>query len=249
MQDMLQFAVIATTFTAACNLLESGNVYIDTESKSAISTICARDASQLSLWEQYQCEYIHGRDGYQKCWPQRRMSTCDPGKLKGLAVLYHGFSACPDQYNDFAPKLQAECWNVYLITSQGHGLNFCPTDSTASGCVPSFLNETQLNAKYGSDQHHWTYNVSTMPDTRQPWIDFVDRMIAMIEDEVAITKECEQLANSGYDADGLEVITGGLSFGAALAAGTVVQSGLNSVITKHVLMSPFFGISAGAIDN
>eukprot|EP01083_Nonionella_stella_P112671 331762_1 len=159
MQDMLQFAVIATTLTVLCNgtchLLQSG-AYIDTESKSAISTMCARDTADtsqlpLSLWEQYQCEYIRDRDAYQKCWPQRRMSACDPGKLKGLAILYHGFSSCPDQFNDFASKLQAECWNVYLVTSQGHGVHFCPTDSTASGCVPSFLNETQINAKYGSN--------------------------------------------------------------------------------------------------
>ena len=50
-------------------------------------------ASSLSLWEQYQCDYIKGRSEWQRCWPQRRMSQCAPGSLKGAVFFYHGYSA------------------------------------------------------------------------------------------------------------------------------------------------------------
>ena len=88
-----------------------------------------------------------------------------------------------------------------------------------------------------------------MPDTRAPYIDYVNNMIDIIENEVAIIKECELSANSDYDSDNMEVAVGGLSFGAPLSAATVVFSGEDSVFTKYILMSPFFGISAGPIDN
>ena len=218
---------------AVCNLLESGNTaYIDTESESAILTMCSNDQSSLSLWEQYQCDYIRHRDGWQKCWPQRRMSSCSPGNLKGAIFLYHGYSACPDQYNDIAVKLQDNCYNVYQILTIGHGYDRCDDNSTDSSCTAAMFNLTDL------------------PTVRQPYIDYINTtMLNAIKDEVSIIKECESTANSAYNTDNLEVVVGGLSFGAPLAAATVVLSGPDSVFTKQILMSPFFGITYQGFDN
>jgi len=218
--------------SATCNLLDTGNTaYIDTESENAILTMCAGDTSSLSLWEQYQCDYILHRDGWMKCWPQRRMSECAPGQLKGAIFLYHGYSACPDQYNDLAPKLTADCWHVYGITTLGHGYDLCDNNATDAECVAAM------------------FNVSGMPTSRAPYIDYITMMIEVIEDEVSIIKECETAANSAFSTDDLEVVTGGLSFGAPLAAASVVFSGSDSVFTKHMLMSPFFGVSTAGADN
>eukprot|EP01084_Bolivina_argentea_P189511 325891_1 len=194
--------------------------------------MCNQDPLTLSKWEEYQCDYIRNRDGYEKCWPQRRMSSgCLPGTtLKGAVFLYHGYSACPDQYNDIAPKLQAQCWHVYQILTIGHGYDYC-SDNTTNNCAGSM------------------YNISLMPTQRQPYIDFITMMIDIITDEVNIIKQCETQANAQFITDNLQVAIGGLSFGAPLAAASVILSGVNSIFTKHILMSPFFGISYKGIDD
>eukprot|EP00485_Elphidium_margaritaceum_P001606 CAMPEP_0202689080 /NCGR_PEP_ID=MMETSP1385-20130828/4425_1 /ASSEMBLY_ACC=CAM_ASM_000861 /TAXON_ID=933848 /ORGANISM="Elphidium margaritaceum" /LENGTH=608 /DNA_ID=CAMNT_0049344167 /DNA_START=204 /DNA_END=2030 /DNA_ORIENTATION=+ len=194
--------------------------------------MCAGDTSALTSWEQYQCSFIENRNGYQKCWPQRRMSTCSAGQLKGAVFLYHGYSACPNQYVELAPKLQNACYHVYLILTLGHGYTNCATDG--DGCVD----------EPGFD----IYNLSQLPTERQPYIDYVYSMIDVIKQEVDIIKTCELAARSTFDVDAMEVVVGGLSFGAPLSAATVLFSGSDSIFTKQILMSPFFGVSAGSLD-
>ena len=87
-----------------CNLSRASSLYIDLEPEDAITRSCSSDRFNLSLLEQYQCEYIRNRLEWQRCWPQRRMSNCHPGSLKGVIFLYHGYSAGPAQYNDLAFK-------------------------------------------------------------------------------------------------------------------------------------------------
>ena len=111
----------------------------------------------------------------------------------------HRYAACPDQYNSLAPQLQDACWHVYQITTIGHGYDYCDDNVTDSGCTAARYNMTQL------------------PVTRQPYIDFVERMIAVTSDEVGIIEQCEAEANSAFSADDLQVVVGGLSFGYVVA--------------------------------
>merc|ERR1712013_377995 len=156
------------------------------------------------------------------------MSECAPGSLKGAMFLYHGFSACPDAYNTIAAQLQSECWHVYQMSTIGHGFKYCGDAYDGS----------TSNAPCTAGR----YNETTLPETRAPYIEFVERMNGIIEDEVSRISECE-------DNDELEVAVGGLSFGAPLAAGSVVMSGEDSVFTKLVLMSPFFGVAYKGLDD
>ena len=76
-------------------------------------------------------------------------------------------------------------------------------------------------------------------------------MTDIISDEVSIIKACESSVDSASTTP-LEVVVGGLSFGAPLAAATVALSSNesnSSIFTKHILMSPFFGISSSAADD
>eukprot|EP01084_Bolivina_argentea_P298240 513931_1 len=206
---------------ANCNLFRNnGSAYIDTESEKSILTMCNGEISELSLWEQYQCEYIENRDGVTRCWPQRRMSHCNPGNLKGAIFLYHGFSACPNYYNQFAQVLLADCWHVYQMLTIGHGYNYC-------------INNENNDTSCAKGQYK-LYNLTQLPTSRQPYIDYVKMMNNVIRDEVSIIKQCE---NNNIN---LQVVIGGLSFGAPLASASVLLAGKNSLYTKQLIMSPEF---------
>merc|ERR1719295_748859 len=156
----LSFLVLLYNTKADCGLLNDASAdYVDTESEAMLLAMCSGQTDSLSQWEQYQCEFLAPRDGWQKCWPQRRMSECAPGSLKGVMFLYHGFSACPDAYNTIAAQLQSECWHVYQISTIGHGFKYCGDEYDGSTsdqpCTAGRYNETPL------------------PETRAPYVEFV----------------------------------------------------------------------------
>ncbi len=59
---------------------------------------------------------------------QELQPACQPASfrhqdtLKGMVILFHGFTACPQQYFDVADELSRQGWDVYLPTNPGHGL-------------------------------------------------------------------------------------------------------------------------------
>ena len=208
-----------------CNQLDSGNdAYLDYSSYSAISSLCSGDSSSFSVWEEYQCEYILGRN--ETCWPRRYFSSCSPGELKGIAFLFHGYSACPDQYKPLVPLLQDECFHVYLPCTVGHGLNYCSTDSTIAG-----------------DECTEGYNLTELPTKRGKYIEYIDMMNEIMADEVIRVKDCETTVDSSWDDSNFETMLGGLSLGASLSATAGLRSYMYDMVwTKQTLMSPFLGM-------
>jgi len=61
------------------------------------------------------------------CIPRRYQAH---GEYKGVVVLHHGFSACPQQYFDLAPLLSAEGFDVLLPLMPGQGLNYTEVNGT-----------------------------------------------------------------------------------------------------------------------
>ena len=53
-----------------------------------------------------------------QCQPKRYAAQ---GELKGVVVLFHGYSACPQQYWELAPELAAKGFEVYLPLLPGAG--------------------------------------------------------------------------------------------------------------------------------
>ena len=92
------------------------------------------------------------------------MSHCTPGELKGVIILYHGFSACPNYYNEIADKLQDECWHIYLPLTIGHGYNQCASNDTS--CASGI---------------HLKFNLTQLPTSREPYIDFINMMNTIIK--------------------------------------------------------------------
>lgn len=74
--------------------------------------------------------------GYQDAWSKytatyrdvRLQAGCQPhlyaaeGQRRGAVLLYHGFSACPQQFEQLAPMLAAEGFDVLVPLLPGHGL-------------------------------------------------------------------------------------------------------------------------------
>jgi hypothetical protein len=54
-----------------------------------------------------------------ECQPRRYAAQ---GELKGIVVLFHGYSACPQQFWELAPLLAEKGFEVYLPLLPGHGL-------------------------------------------------------------------------------------------------------------------------------
>ncbi|GMI05777.1 hypothetical protein TrLO_g343 [Triparma laevis f. longispina] len=48
----------------------------------------------------------------------------------GLVVLMHGYTACPESFNDLATRLQSEGYAVFNVRTVGHGIEYehCPTE-------------------------------------------------------------------------------------------------------------------------
>ena len=92
--------------------------------------------SFVSAWDAFVHEQIssapHGLQ--QDCVPRRFPSTAPNSTYKGVAVLFHGFSACPQQYFQLAPRLAAEGYDVLLPLTPGHGNNY--SFHTNGTCIP-----------------------------------------------------------------------------------------------------------------
>ena len=56
---------------------------------------------------QKDCEHGH--------WP------FEGDEYKGVAILFHGFSACPQQYHEVGPLMAKKGYEVFAPTIVGHG--------------------------------------------------------------------------------------------------------------------------------
>ncbi len=58
---------------------------------------------------------------------QKVQKGCEPfvkaarGQVKGSVMLFHGYTACPQQYHELAPLLAAQGYNVFVPLLPGHG--------------------------------------------------------------------------------------------------------------------------------
>lgn len=76
------------------------------------------DARRYEVWNLMRAEHL--KDIQPQCEPQRYLPPKGVSR-RGLAILLHGYSACPDQYDVLGPKLAASGYEVLVPLFPGHG--------------------------------------------------------------------------------------------------------------------------------
>lgn len=108
-------------------------------------------------WDEYVLNLQHkfaGAGIQAECEPRRFPATAP---YQGAIIMFHGYTACPQQWYTMAPLLNALGYDVLAPLNPGHGLNFTVTPK---GDVD---------------------NLSALPTTPQPYEDFVTEMNGIME--------------------------------------------------------------------
>ena len=159
-----------------------------------------------------------------KCYSTHWLPT---GEAKGLVVLMHGYTACPDSFDDLAEAFQAEGYAVFNVLTVGHGktYNDCPTPEDCVNGDP-------------------IYELPVHADEYLSWVDEVN---------MAVAKEATRLNVLGkVNIIGLSL--GSALATAALARDTAKNiplpdgSGSNKLYIRAVVFPPFYGVSVPNVD-
>lgn len=117
----IQFARVAGFLCAVGALLGCKIRTFNNTDKSSASTVqntqsAAQEIDQI--WQMMRAEHL--KDIQPQCEPQRYSPPQGITK-RGSAVLLHGYSACPDQYDVLGPQLAAQGYEVFVPLFPGHG--------------------------------------------------------------------------------------------------------------------------------
>lgn len=172
-----------------------------------------------SLWEKYVCELKGGPKLQEQCHP--RFVLSERKKPKGLIVGFHGYTACPDSFESLVEVWVAAGFDVILPLVVGHGRD----QGDCADASSRVYNDFTVCAN--GDR------IDGLPISRQGYVEFVDRINAIVEQE-ARRRNIKQ------------VFATGLSQGGPLAS-YAISSG-NGLYNGAILMNSFFGFSSPAAD-
>ncbi len=139
---------------------------------------------------------------------------------KGLVLLMHGYTACPESFDDLAAALQSDGYAVLNLLTVGHGKTYdlCPTPSDCVNKDP-------------------VYELPTNKDGYLDWVDEINKVayaeaLAMgLEDKISVV--------------GLSL--GSALATAAMARSSSVHSP-SFKYDKSVLFPPFYGVTVPNLD-
>lgn len=180
-----------------------------------------------TLWDKHTCAVIKDTLKYQRlCIPQRSfpgdvITHAANDQLKGVIILYHGYTACPDSFDYITKELQKNGYMTLVPLLPGHGINLGYGCQEKKTCVFGNINPTFL------------------PIEKEGFNEWVDWSLDMVREEVGLIPESAK-------AEGFFVGALGLSAGGAL--GFYASSRPNTPITKFIAVNPFLGISVAALD-
>lgn len=120
MQRLLGISLLLTTVALiGCK----PRVYNEKDSSAAtlspVQAISTFDRKKLdSIWEVMRAEHL--KNLQPQCEPKRYSPPAGVAP-RGVAILLHGFSACPDQYDVWGPRMAALGYEVLIPLFPGHG--------------------------------------------------------------------------------------------------------------------------------
>lgn len=162
---------------------------------SSLGTSGGQPAAVFEQWKKHVKEETHGKLIQPDCMPRHYPAK---GPSKGIVVLIHGFTACPQQFFKVAPSVADNGYDVFLPLLAGQGR------------VP-------------------------LPELKGDY-DLPKGDLGILK-YVAQENRMNLMARA---ATGTKVI-GGLSGGAALAAGIAVEG--KNIWNRALIMAPFFDFS------
>lgn len=115
---------LSTSILMSCSALfackpRSFNTSTSTASSdTSASSTSDLDARRNEVWNLMRAEHL--KDIQPQCEPKRYLPPKGVSR-RGLAILLHGYSACPDQYDVLGPKLAASGYEVLVPLFPGHG--------------------------------------------------------------------------------------------------------------------------------
>ncbi|KAJ3098576.1 hypothetical protein HDU97_003921 [Phlyctochytrium planicorne] len=187
------------------------------ETAAEINAICAKTSK--NLWETHLCKAKGNvQDG---CMPQRRFAYGNKNSIvKGVVLLFHGYTACPDAMEFLAAYLQKNGYQVYTPLNVGHGLKYGDCARPGAFCIDNTP-------------------IDQLPTTKQGYIEFVKWAVSMVRQEV------NSIPVASRDPK-FTVGVAGLSLGGPLAA-VAAQLG-NDIFKKVILVNPFFSAAVQTLD-
>lgn len=96
-----------------------------------------------NLWQNYLDE-ISGQKIQENCKPRKYEAK---GEVIGSVLMYHGFTACPQQYFELAEELSNKGFNVYLPLLPGHGEEWDEGSESPHQNLPIYENINEVNNK------------------------------------------------------------------------------------------------------
>ena len=185
----------------------------DADTPEQLAALClAKPTHLLTRWESHLCASAYTMSVQAGCMPQRRLAhrpqnqlvnnnnnininisnTNTSDTIKGVALFFHGFTACPDAMEFFAVSLQNLGYNVYMPLSPGHGAQKGNCTEPDAICVKND-------------------RVERLPSVEEEYIEFVRWAVDMLKEEIDL------FAPVTMRSVDFKVVTGGLSMGGSMA--------------------------------
>ena len=189
----------------------------------AVSSGAIAAPSSLELWDAYVNDTLSAavaEGGLQPACVPRRVPAAQEVPHAGTALLFHGFSACPQQHARMAPLLAAAGFDVLMPLTPGHGNALVGPDAPPPPFWPPCIRGCG-NSTTPRD------NVDGLPDQVAPYDVYVQRMGAI-----------------AAAAPGMRVVAG-LSLGGTLAAAAGQLRGAdgNAIFARQLILNPLLGLS------
>ncbi len=168
-----------------------------------------------TAWQQYEADIpkLHPYALQDRCKP---LHFAPEGTPKGVALFFHGFTACPMQFIPFAERLQALGYHVIVPLLPGQGRGPTPVRSSM-----------KVRSAAGKDMSFSAYYGEFLPNEKEVYEKFVNSMNTIVA-----------------KAPGRHIV-GGLSVGGALTTQAVLlaqENNLGSLYQEALAISPYYGM-------
>lgn len=118
-----------------------------------VSAGVGREAS--ALWDSYVNSVTSSArsaaGGLQsECFPVKAEAQ---GNYRGAVLLYHGFTACPQQYKQLIPLLTAKGFTVFTPVFPGHGYKWTMKEGKAEDYIENMPTDVEQWRDFGREMH------------------------------------------------------------------------------------------------